>query len=133
MIDQLKAQIKVVAEARQNAHLASDAKTAARIEWENRNKPLFEIVTETALAASEAEARLRELTLQAYAETGMKVPTPGVGIREVTKLEYDPQDAFAWAIQHTIALKLDVIAFVKLAKVSPRTSTLTIIVHPTHT
>lgn len=65
------------------------------------------------------ENELRDRTLKAYAETGDKAPAEGVGIREVTKLEYDTKVAFDWAVEHTMAIKLDVSAFEKIAKVSP--------------
>ena len=61
------------------------------------------------------EEFLRELTLAIYAETGEKKPCEGVGVREVTKLEYDPKEAFQWAIKHAMCLQLDSKAFTKVA------------------
>lgn len=119
MIETLKSQIRVVVAARQRAQEASGAKASAQAEWENQNRTLFDEVIATAQQANDAEATLRELTLQAYATTGNKAPVPGVGIREMTKLEYDNGVAFNWAKEHAIALKLDVSAFEKIAKVSP--------------
>ncbi len=119
MIDQLEKQIQFVAEARHLAQKASDLKTKARVKWEAENSLIINLAAVAAQSALDAEAELRDLTLLAYAETGNKTPAPGVGICEVTTLEYDPKIAFDWAIEHTIALKLDVIAFVKIAKVSP--------------
>jgi len=119
MIEQLKEQIKVLAKARRQAGTALECRNMARVEWENQNKVILDAVTDTATIVSETEATLRELTLQAYAETGNKAPAPGVGIREVTKLEYDAKIAFDWAKEHAIALKLDVSGFEKVAKVSP--------------
>ena len=46
-----------------------------------------------------AEARLRELTLDAYQETGSKKPADGVGIRIVKQLHYAESEALAWAIE----------------------------------
>ena len=119
MLDELKNQVQAVAEARQLATELKDQRDVLLKEWNEANQVLFDSLTQQEVCVAYTEDRLRELTLLAYAETGNKTPAPGVGIREVTKLSYDPQDAFAWAIQHTIALKLDVIAFVKIAKVSP--------------
>ncbi len=119
MLDELKNQVQAVAEARQLATELKDQRDVLLKEWNKANQVLFDSLTQQEVCVAYTEDRLRELTLLAYAETGNKTPAPGVGIREVTKLSYDPQDAFAWAIQHTIALKLDVIAFVKIAKVSP--------------
>ena len=119
MLDELKNQVQAVAEARQLATELKDQRDVLLKEWNEANQVLFDSLTQQESCVAYTEDRLRDLTLQAYAETGMKVPTPGVGIREVTTLEYDPKIAFDWAIEHTIALKLDVIAFVKIAKVSP--------------
>jgi hypothetical protein len=39
-------------------------------------------------------------------------------VREMTRLTYDPQDALTWAIEHRLALSLDVKAFDQLARVT---------------
>ncbi len=119
MIEQLKDQIKVVVLARQRAQEASDAKTASRLKWENQNQRLLGRVVATAEEVIEKEFKLRELTLEAYAETGNKAPVMGVGIRERTVLTYDNKVAFDWAKAHKMALKLDGTAFEKIAKVDP--------------
>ncbi len=46
----------------------------------------------------EEEAKLRELVLAAYADTGNKKPAHGVGIRIVKELEYDESKALDWAV-----------------------------------
>ncbi len=119
MIDQLKEQIKLVAEARQKAQQALAAKIASLKEWEETNKQLLFNVFLTAQFVNDYEAMLRVLTLQAYAETGNKTPALGVSVREVTKLSYNLQEALNWAIEHKMALKLDTPAFEKIAKASP--------------
>ena len=43
----------------------------------------------------------------------------GVGIREETVLYYIHQDAYNWAVEHKLALKLDTKVFEKLAKTGP--------------
>lgn len=119
MIDQLREQIKVVVEARQGAQGATDCRASAYQGWLEANQPLFDNEANAKEVCAEAEAKLRELTLLAYAQTGNKTPMVGVGIREVTKLEYDNKTAFDWAVGHTMALKLDVPAFEKIVKASP--------------
>ena len=66
-----------------------------------------------------AELALRTLALAEYDRTGNKAPGPGVGIREVTRLEYAEAEALAWAVEHTVALKLDKAAFEKIVKAAP--------------
>ena len=116
---ELQEQIKVVVEARQKASEVNHALRSAQAVWEVTNHSLFEEDTQARIQCGESEQLLRELTLQAYAETGNKAPAKGVGIREITKLEYDTKVAFDWAVEHTMALKLDTSAFAKIAKVSP--------------
>ena len=119
MIDHLQTQIKLVAELRVRAQKARAAQIETRVTWENANKEIIELANFTARNVEDAEAILRELTLKVYAETGNKAPAPGVGVREITKLEYDSQVAFMWAQDHRMALKLDTSAFEKIAKASP--------------
>ena len=119
MIEQLKGQIRVVAEARQKADEANHNLRSAQAIWEVANHILFEENELAKVQCGESEQLLRELTLQAYAETGNKAPAPGVGIRELTVLTYDGKVAFDWAKAHTMALKLDTSAFEKIAKADP--------------
>lgn len=118
-MEQLKEQIKNVVVARWRAKIASEAKNSALGQWEEQNRELLEEVFASAQIVNDAEIKLRELTLEAYAQTGNKAPMKGVGIREVTELEYDNKNAFDWAVEHKMALKLDTSAFEKIAKASP--------------
>ena len=119
MTEQLREQIKVVVEARRNALEMTDTKKALYDEFMAKHTDFFANVVVAATVVSEAEDKLRELTLQAYAETGNKAPALGVGIRELTVMTYDNKIAFDWAKAHKMALKLDVTAFEKIAKVDP--------------
>jgi len=116
MIEQLKEQIKVVVETRCKAQTLKEMVSELRTEWEKYNAQTLDNLTQAGADVAAEEAKLRELTLQAYAETGNKAPIEGVGIREVTKLEYDEKVAFDWAKAHKMALKLDTKAFEKIAK-----------------
>lgn len=115
-ITELETQIKVVAEARNEAREKLEAKKLSLAEWEAQNKPLLEEVAIITEVVSEAEAKLRVLTLLAYAATGDKAPAKGVGIRERIVLTYDANIAFEFAKAHKIALNLDVPTFEKIAK-----------------
>ena len=119
MIEQLKEQIKVVAEARKDKAYYDEAIRELKVVWENHNKRILGEAATNREVMESAEAKLRELTLEVYAETGNKTPADGVGIREVTKLEYDTKTAYNWAIEHSMALNLDKRGFEKIAKVSP--------------
>ena len=117
----LKAQINEVVEARGKAREASCQRVAEYNKWLEANQSLFDNEKSTKCDQDLAEIKLRELTLQAYAETGNKAPEVGVGIREVTKLDYDSKEAFNWAMEHKMAVKLDVSAFEKIVKVASET------------
>ena len=118
MIEQLKEQIKVVAEARRDTKNAKDAVSVARIDWEVENDSIIKTAETFCEELLIDEAKLRELTLEAYAETGDKTPAEGVGIREVTKLDYDQKVALDWAKSHKLALGLNKRAFEKIVKAS---------------
>jgi hypothetical protein len=47
----------------------------------------------------QVEAQLRNLTLQAYHETGEKKPAQGVSIRVTKSISYDEVAAKAWALK----------------------------------
>ncbi len=119
MNEQLKEQIRNVVGARERAQRARGVREVAVAEWEKANNSLLVELSTSTQEASEAEDILRKLTLQVYSQTGDKSPVAGVGIREVTKLEYDARVALDWAMEHKMALKLDASAFAKIAKVSP--------------
>ena len=119
MLEQLKEQIKAVAIARKVSDEYRRFKLEALAKWEEDNKQTLDFVVASAHVVEGAEAKLRELTLQAYAETGDKAPAEGVGIRERTVLTYDGKVAFDWAKSHKMALQLDKRAFEKIAKADP--------------
>ena len=116
MIDQLQEQIKVVAEAREIARVESAKRIEALTAWQEENKALYTNESVTKGCCELEETKLRDLTLQAYAETGDKAPALGVGIRERTVLTYDGKVAFDWAKSHKMALQLDKKAFEKIVK-----------------
>uniref|UniRef100_A0A6M3IRJ3 Uncharacterized protein n=1 Tax=viral metagenome TaxID=1070528 RepID=A0A6M3IRJ3_9ZZZZ len=117
----LQDQIKQVARARQEAQRLADERKAMYDAFISEHTDFFAEVVVAATKAGEEESKLRELTLAVYAETGEKKPCEGVGIREVTRLEYDAEQAFKWAKEHGIALKLDTPTFEKIAKTAPET------------
>lgn len=120
-MDELIEQIRIVAKAREDLQALQEIKKARLAEWEETNSLLLEDISQATVRQSESEANLRDLAIKDYQETGNKAPAPGVGIREVTKLEYDTKEAFDWAVEHKIMLKLDAQAFEKMAKMAPET------------
>ena len=117
--DELKGQINIVVEAREKAEKAIEVRNQAKFKWEEENKAILDEAVDAVQKVEEAETILRHLTVASYLETGNKNPAPGIGIREMTTLEYEEKVAFDWALEHKMALKLDTSAFEKIAKASP--------------
>jgi len=117
----LQDQVVNVARARQEAQRLSDKKKAMYDEFISQHTDFFADVVVAQTKVSEEEDKLRELTIKAYHETGNKAPAQGVGVRELTKLEYESKKAFEWCLDHKIMLKLDTPAFEKMAKMAPET------------
>jgi len=115
-IKELREQIKVVANARQLRDALITTKKIKMAQWEEENRELLDQLEYQTTHVGLTEVLLRELTLQAYAQTGNKKPVEGVGVREVTKMEYDLKEAYQWALKHQMALGLDKSAFEKIAK-----------------
>ena len=113
-------QIREVATSRvAKASLDQQVKDS-RAAWETENQVLIDQQNNQRITLEGCEAKLRGLTIEAYELTGNKQPVPGVGIRETTKLGYDEGVAFAWAVEHKLALKFDKPAFEKIVKASPQ-------------
>lgn len=118
-MEELVLQINTVAALRGKLAQLTSAVRELQEKWAKDNAILIDSMKATALATGDAEAKLRELTISTYNTTGNKQPANGVGIRLVTKLDYDASVAFNWAKEHGLAIKLDTVAFEKIAKVDP--------------
>jgi chromosome segregation ATPase len=98
-MNSLEDQIQKVRELR----IALEAKTQEhhelQVAFNQQHKDLIEALCRARNDCAEEEARLRDLTLEAYHDTGSKKPAPGVGIRIVKQLHYDEAEALAWAIE----------------------------------
>lgn len=115
---QLKEQINIVVEARERLQEATGLMKSTYAKWLEANELIIANESNAKSACQEAETKLRELALETYAETKDKAVAPGVGIRVMSRLDYDSWDAIDWAMEHKLALKLDTSAFEKIAKTS---------------
>jgi hypothetical protein len=110
---ELNAQISVVKGAR--IDYQDDKETLQNLErlFEKANSDLIARHGARYDVLLKEEGRLRELTLAAYAlDPTCKKPAPGVGVRLVSKLEYDCEKALDWAVEEAPAmLDLDVKSF----------------------
>jgi len=119
IIEQLKAQIKVVARTRGKASELKEQRDILLEDWNKANQVLLDTLTQAGADVAVEEAKLRELTLQAYTETGNKSPAEGVSVKIFQTLDYDPKEALKWALHHEIALSLDKKSFETFAKATP--------------
>ena len=118
-MSELEKQIELVRDARIKAEEASGVKRAAYEKWQQDSVQIIESAESTKELVLVEEEKLRELTIEAFKETGSKKPAEGVGIRETINYIYESKDAFGWAMEHKMAVKLDEKAFKDIAKVTP--------------
>lgn len=119
MTIELEAQIQVVARARRLAVDSALQGKEGYARWADDNRDLLAQVEADKVEVLAQEAKLRELTLAVFRETGNKKPAEYVGIREGTELQYIKDEALAWAVEHKLALALDKAAFEKTVKATP--------------
>jgi hypothetical protein len=110
---ELEDQIRKVRELRAALESKTQELHEQQVVFNQQHAALIEAKCKVASDCSEEEARLRELTVQAYAETGSKKPADGVGIRISKSLQYDENSAKHWAITngHIMFLQLDKAGF----------------------
>jgi hypothetical protein len=121
----LEAQIQEVRAARSLLAERKDHREAQRAAFEESHRHELEALqnlddgcTDAGKILSEVEAQLRNLTLQAYHQTGEKRPAQGVSIRITKRLSYDEAAAKAWALKENPGfLVLDRPGFEAYAKV----------------
>jgi hypothetical protein len=110
--------IQAVVAARMQYQAVHQQVQHLREAWATHYAPLLQDEALQKQAVRQAEEALRRLAIEMYQTTGSKELAPGVRVRELTRLTYDPQDALVWAIEHRLALTLDVKAFDQLARVT---------------
>jgi len=91
----------------------------AKKEFEEQNAKLIEAIAAAKATIAASEEALRQEALATWAPGQTKKLAHGIGIRETTKLDYEPDEAFNWAVEHGIALALDKKTFETIAKASP--------------
>ena len=95
-------------------HLARQAQTDAKRRydallevWQQEHSGLSAQIGAYTKAVLVAEEMLRRAAVAHYAATSDKRPTPGVQIKVFETLEYPPDLALDWAIEHKVGLALD--------------------------
>ncbi|MCJ7510009.1 MAG: hypothetical protein MUP14_03875 [Dehalococcoidia bacterium] len=97
-----------------------DAEVAeAKRKWEEDHQGLLNRRLAAQDELNMAVPALREAAIAAFQETGDLAPAPGIKIVMRTRLDYEADEAKRWAMNHKMALSLDVREFEKLAKAAP--------------
>jgi len=110
--------LQTVITARQQYHTIHTQVQQLREAWASQYAPLLQDEALHKQTVHQAEATLRTLAIAIYQSTDRKEIAPGIKVREMARLIYDPQEALTWAITHKMALMLDVKAFEQLARVT---------------
>ena len=119
MSDGIRAQAERVQAARLGLLVNEEVLNRLRDAWDMEHAELIEAVNASRLLVARESEALRALALAAFEACGNKRPGPGVAIREVTKMDYDPIVALDWAKEHDLCLTLDRKNFEDLAKRRP--------------
>ncbi len=93
MENSIREQINAVVEAREKSQQAAELRTSAYNKWVEEYSPLLDDEAVAKSLCQEAEGKLRELALEVYAGTGDKAVAPGVGIRVMTRLNYEGKES----------------------------------------
>lgn len=86
-------------------------------EFREENKLLFDTLLRLSESINQVKDNLKVQGLEEFRETGVKKLTGGLSIREKYDVQYNEEEAFKWALEHKMALKLDTTKFKQLAKV----------------
>jgi hypothetical protein len=117
--DPIREQAREVAFLRIHAAEMKARLAIRKAEWEDQDQVLIDVERIARLDVAEQEDVLRKMAIEAYRETQNKHLGSGVEIRVGHSLQYSPQEAFAWAKLHVLALSLDKQSFESLAKADP--------------
>ena len=117
--EEIRQQAEKVLHWRRQQETAKELLARSRKIWEETAAPLTLAVQDVTATLHVYEERLRQTAMAVYEETKDKRPGPGVAIRIETLLVYDKEEAFRWAIEHGLALKLEEKVFENLVKGNP--------------
>ena len=119
MKEAIREQARIVQQAREDARETNEYLAGSRQSWERMNAGFIQRAKELTEQQTVAESQLRELALMRHADTQDKHPGSGVEIGVGQHLDYSPAEAFSWALEHKIALTLNVKVFESIAKTEP--------------
>jgi len=93
--------VRKLAELRRKKAEIDEEIKVSREAWMDENAGKILAASVAGDLVDEMEEKIRAAAVSVFQETGNKRPAPGVGIREVEKLDYDDAGAITWAIDHS--------------------------------
>ncbi len=114
--DNLKNEMKTLKSLREQRDFAKEEYNALYKDFLEKTNSIKEKYVSFKSGVSGSEAIVRDIALIEFNETGEKSLDYGVGIKVKNALDYDKEAAFEWAIEHKLALLLDVKLFENIAK-----------------
>lgn len=96
----LEEDIKRLAELRRKKAEIDEEIKVSREAWMDENAGKILAASVAGDLVDEMEEKIRAAAVSVFQETGNKRPAPGVGIREVEKVDYDDILAIDWAVGH---------------------------------
>lgn len=112
---ELLAQIRRVNTLRKKHGVIRRKRIELETKFRDQNASVFQDEATYQTEKSEAEELLRKMAVAGYLQTGAKQLGPGVSVKVMKALSYDPDKAYEWAVEKKLALKLDATAFEKIA------------------
>ena len=112
----LQYNLEEVGKLREKQRELSEKIRTAREEFEEQHKEEIQVAMQAGQETMEAEQKLREIALSVYDSTKEKQLYGGIVIKVMKVLKYEEKDAMYWAKTTGLALKLDKVAFKKIAK-----------------
>lgn len=111
------------------AQLAQDRKALAlykaqlgemRLTFERDHEPMITRIERLTAAVADGEANVRALAVDRFHVTDDRHPAPGLEIKLFTTVEIDEAQAFAFAKEKGVALKLDLAVIDAMLKADPQ-------------
>lgn len=115
----MKTELIALKELREELTILIERKNRLEDEFKGRHQRLYDEIEVTARAVEACEDAIRRLGLEEYNRTKEKNLFGGVQVKIFTVISYDKLKAFKWALEHKLALKLDIKVFEDLAKKTP--------------
>jgi hypothetical protein len=115
----IREQVKRVAAARAGLAEFQEDLVENQRAFDAANAQLLQDLGHARATVAAEEQALRAFAVTEYRATGETHPAPGVSIKLVKTVDYDVDEAFAWAKTQGMALKLDEAALRKIAIATP--------------